>query len=233
MLPWTRRCCSSSETQGAAQFARHCRRGDRVRRWESAAGTKRQFAAAQRCGSYQRRTRRSAAALNPRRARREERCHAASRLKGLWRRNETLTGRHYPTAAPAHDRVDFPQSRHRVAARRPPLPIRTFQDGRPTNNLTDRPALNGAGFRLRHRHLSGQAPFILDGYRPRPWRCGILLRRQRDYMCGCGSFLSSAVRRLGTRRCCGSGDLWTCWALSIASRSDLEATQLASLESSA
>src|SRR5260370_5735148 len=106
VLPWTRRCCSSWETQGAAQFARHCRRGDRVRRWESAAGTKRQFAAAQRCGSYQRRTRRSAAALNPRRARPEERCHAAFLLKGLLRRNGILTGRPYPKACPPHDRVD-------------------------------------------------------------------------------------------------------------------------------
>src|SRR5260370_39425940 len=68
VLPWTRRCCSSSETQGAAQFARHCRRGDRVRRWGYVGGTKPPLGSAQPWRDYQRGNPRFAAAHKARTA---------------------------------------------------------------------------------------------------------------------------------------------------------------------
>jgi hypothetical protein len=103
--------------------------------------------------------------------------HRPHARKSVRRRDQTPAGGYYPTAAPAHDRVDPSYSRHRISARRPPDAVRPLQDHRPTDNLTDRPALDRRRPRLRRRCGSRQdlRP-LLDG-RYRCWRGGVLLRR--------------------------------------------------------
>jgi hypothetical protein len=71
-------------------------------------------------------------------------------------RNQTLTGRDYPSVAPAHDRVNLSNSWHRVSARRLPDATWAFQDCGTTINFTYRPALNGCRFRLWHRRGSSR-----------------------------------------------------------------------------
>lgn len=61
----------------------------------------------------------------------------------LLRRDQPTGGRDNPTATPEHDRINPPHPRDSVSTRRPPDAAGTFQDGRPTIDLTNGPPLNG------------------------------------------------------------------------------------------